>query len=138
LIGTPALKAYMHGYFMELKGYQKLLSAVNPFAYEKFKKEQIQNRIKEQTEKRINVKAPTAKVNFDYVKELESKATDAKGKSALGVLNDSRFKDMFEDQEYAIDKASESYKLLKPTQGARKAQESDDEQQEKQQTQSAA
>ena len=33
LIGTPSLKAYMHGYFMELKGYQKLLSAVNPFAF---------------------------------------------------------------------------------------------------------
>lgn len=41
LIGTPALKAYMHGYFMELKTYQKLLSAVNPFAYEKYKKDQI-------------------------------------------------------------------------------------------------
>jgi hypothetical protein len=29
----------MHGYFMELKTYQKLLSAVNPFAYEKYKKD---------------------------------------------------------------------------------------------------
>ena len=38
LIGTTALKAYMHGYFMDLKAYQKLVSAVNPFAYEKYKK----------------------------------------------------------------------------------------------------
>lgn len=34
LIGTPALKAYMHGYFMELKQYQKLFAAANPFAYD--------------------------------------------------------------------------------------------------------
>jgi ribosome biogenesis protein ENP2 len=39
LIGTPTLKAYMHGYFMELKTYQKLLSAVNPFAFDNYKKE---------------------------------------------------------------------------------------------------
>jgi ribosome biogenesis protein ENP2 len=38
LIGTSSLKAYMHGYFMELKHYQKLLSAVNPFAFEQYKK----------------------------------------------------------------------------------------------------
>ena len=38
LIGTNALKAYMHGYFMDLKAYQKLVSAVNPFAYEEYKK----------------------------------------------------------------------------------------------------
>ena len=41
LVGTPALKAYMHGYFMELKAYQKLLAAVNPFAYEKYRQEEI-------------------------------------------------------------------------------------------------
>lgn len=73
LIGTPALKAYMHGYFMELKAYQKLLSAVNPFAYDQFKKDQIDKRLKEQAEKRINIKQKKANVNFDYVKELESR-----------------------------------------------------------------
>ena len=41
LIGTPSLKAYMHGYFMELKQYQKLLAIVNPFAYEEFKKKEV-------------------------------------------------------------------------------------------------
>lgn len=39
LIGTPILKAYMHGYFIEMKGYQKLLSVSDPFAYEKYRKE---------------------------------------------------------------------------------------------------
>ena len=37
LIGTPVLKSYMHGYFMELKAYQKLVVATDPFAYQKYK-----------------------------------------------------------------------------------------------------
>ena len=40
LIGSSMLKSYMHGYFMELKAYQKLLLANDPFAYEKYKKDQ--------------------------------------------------------------------------------------------------
>jgi len=47
LIGTPALRAYMHGYFMELKSYQKLVAAVNPFEYEKYRKDLIQRKIKD-------------------------------------------------------------------------------------------
>lgn len=45
LIGTPMLKAYMHGYFMELKAYQKLAQTSDPFAFEKFKKEQIDKKL---------------------------------------------------------------------------------------------
>lgn len=39
LIGTPMLKAYMHGYFLEMRAYQKLLSVHDPFAFEKYRKE---------------------------------------------------------------------------------------------------
>lgn len=73
MIGTPALKAYMHGYFMELKAYQKLVNAVNPFAYDQYKKDQIAKRLKEQQEKRINIKQKKATVNVDYIKELEKR-----------------------------------------------------------------
>lgn len=113
LVGTPALKAYMHGYFMELKAYQKLLSAVNPFAFEKFKKDQVQKRLRAQTEARINLKKTTAKTNIDYVKELEHREQDkTKKKSAAqasDVLADERFKQMFQDSEFAIDKDSDAY-----------------------------
>lgn len=97
LIGTPALKAYMHGYFMELKSYQKLVSAINPFAFEKFKKDQIDKRLREQQEKRINIKSKKATVNVDYIKELEKRQTETgkhkkKGQMlAKEVLADNRF-----------------------------------------------
>lgn len=67
------MKAYMHGYFMELKSYQKLVSAINPFAFEKFKKDQVDKRLRAQQEKRINIKSKKATVNVDYVKELEKR-----------------------------------------------------------------
>ena len=51
LIGTNMLKAYMHGYFMELRAYQKLRSATNPFAYEEFKKEQIKKKMEKMSER---------------------------------------------------------------------------------------
>jgi len=38
LVGTPVLKSYMHGYFMELKAYQKLCLENDPFAYENYRK----------------------------------------------------------------------------------------------------
>jgi len=38
LVGTNMLRAYMHGYFMEIRAYQKLLSVADPFAYEKYQK----------------------------------------------------------------------------------------------------
>lgn len=33
------LKAYMHGYFIEMRAYHKLLSVADPFAYERYRKE---------------------------------------------------------------------------------------------------
>jgi len=70
----------------------------------------------------------TAKVNFDYVKELQARATKNKklADTSGQVLGDSRFAQMFEDQEFAIDRASENYKALRPTEG-RVRVESEDE-----------
>lgn len=51
LIGTSMLKSYMHGYFMELKAYEKLVVSNDPFAYEKFKKDQVEKRLSKQRER---------------------------------------------------------------------------------------
>ena len=43
-------------------------------------------------------------------------------------MGDDRFKQMFEDKEYAIDTKSDAYRLLKPTEKAKRQNpESDDE-----------
>lgn len=37
LIGTNLLRAYMHGFFINTRLYNKALSAANPFAYEEYR-----------------------------------------------------------------------------------------------------
>jgi len=41
LIGTSMLKSHLHGYFMPVKVYNKLVSVADPFAYEKYRDKQI-------------------------------------------------------------------------------------------------
>ena len=48
MIGTPYLRAYMHGFFMDLRLYRKVKDITNPFGY----KEYIKERIKEKRESR--------------------------------------------------------------------------------------
>jgi len=76
LIGTPMLKAYMHGFFMELKAYQKLTLSNDPFAFEKYKQDQIEKRLSKQRERiQVNKKHKNTfdsevKVNQQFVDEL--------------------------------------------------------------------
>eukprot|EP01042_Synura_sphagnicola_P001880 gene1880-2214_t len=54
LIGTSLLKAYMHGYFIDVKLYMKLRSVSKPFEYEEFRKKKIQDKIDEKRKSRIS------------------------------------------------------------------------------------
>jgi ribosome biogenesis protein ENP2 len=45
LIGTPMLRAYMHGYFMEMKLYNKLRAVSKPFEYEEYRKKKIKDKV---------------------------------------------------------------------------------------------
>lgn len=67
------LKAYMHGYFIEMRAYQKLLSVSDPFAFERYRKEQITSKLNSMREKRIQVTSANTnlpKVNKDLIKDL--------------------------------------------------------------------
>ena len=56
LLGTDLLRAYMHGYFMDMKLYHKVKSIVEPFAYEEYRKSKIKQKIDEQRATRIRQK----------------------------------------------------------------------------------
>ena len=111
LIGTPMLKGYMHGYFMELKAYQKLLASSDPFAYERFKKEQVEKKLSKQRERIQVTKKKSAvdtevRVNQRFVDDLIAQSTSAKrGKKTdvEALITDERFKNMFEDEEFKRD-----------------------------------
>ncbi|KAJ7207078.1 NUC153 and WD40 repeat-containing nucleolar rRNA processing-related protein [Mycena pura] len=53
LVGTPALKPYMHGYFLSLKLYDAARIIANPFAYDEYREEVVRERMEKMAETRI-------------------------------------------------------------------------------------
>lgn len=127
LIGTPMLRAHLHGFFIEMRAYQKLLSVADPFAYERYRKELISSKLNQMREKRIQLPAKKqAEVNKDFVNDLMKKAGEKSkgGQAAENLMNDNRFGKMFTETDFKIDKNSEAYKLIKP-QESKKARQDD-------------
>ena len=53
LIGSNVLRAYMHGYFVDLRLYEKAKSISNPFAYEEYLEEQRKAKLEAERQSRI-------------------------------------------------------------------------------------
>ena len=56
LIGTPALKPYMHGYFLSLKLYDSARLIANPFAYEEHRERLVREKLDKLADGRIRTK----------------------------------------------------------------------------------
>lgn len=66
LVGTPALKPYMHGYFVSLKLYDTARVIANPFAYAEHREKLIREKMEKAAESRIRAPkngVPGVKVN---------------------------------------------------------------------------
>ncbi|KAI0317950.1 hypothetical protein OF83DRAFT_1171526 [Amylostereum chailletii] len=65
LVGTPALKPYMHGYFVSLKLYDAARVIANPYVYEEHRAKLVQEKMDKLAEGRIRARKdqPSVKVN---------------------------------------------------------------------------
>uniref|UniRef100_A0A8C2FJ05 Nucleolar protein 10 n=1 Tax=Cyprinus carpio TaxID=7962 RepID=A0A8C2FJ05_CYPCA len=118
LIGSPLLRAYMHGFFMDIRLYHKVKTMANPFAYEEYRKDRIRQKIEESRTQRVQLKK-LPKVNKELAMKLmeESELPTRKKKKKGNVdnlLSDDRFKVMFENPDYQVDERSEEFRLLNP------------------------
>nr|BAB14836.1 unnamed protein product [Homo sapiens] len=120
LIGSPFLRAYMHGFFMDIRLYHKVKLMVNPFAYEEYRKDKIRQKIEETRAQRVQLKK-LPKVNKELalklIEEEEEKQKSTwkkKVKSLPNILTDDRFKVMFENPDLQVDEESEEFRLLNP------------------------
>jgi len=140
LIGTPMLKGYMHGFFMEMKLYSKLRAVSKPFEYEEYRKKKIQEKLEEKRKNRISSSVSSKKalpsVNTELAERLlktqkkQSKNTDAdadiegddagavKSGDAKKPLVDARFADLFKRSEFQVDENTEDYLLRHPVKSA--------------------
>uniref|UniRef100_F7G2D1 Nucleolar protein 10 n=1 Tax=Callithrix jacchus TaxID=9483 RepID=F7G2D1_CALJA len=120
LVGSPFLRAYMHGFFMDIRLYHKVKLMVNPFAYEEYRKDKIRQKIEETRAQRVQLKK-LPKVNKELalklIEEEEEKQKSSwkkKAKSLPNILTDDRFKVMFENPDFQVDEESEEFRLLNP------------------------
>lgn len=114
LVGTNLLRAYMHGYFMDVRLYRKAKSVADPFEFETYRKKKIRETIEKDRVNRVQVqKLPS--VNKDLALKLISDQIDKKKKdSAKNLLEDGRFKALFENPDFEVDKNADEYRLLNP------------------------
>lgn len=138
LIGTPMLRAYMHGFFMEMKLYSKLRAVSKPFEYEEHRKKKIQEKINANRQSRIAPQTRLPKVNRALAEKLikgsnkkgakvidsmdqsndggvKGSQTGKSGDGDLSNLIDSRFADVFRKEEFQIDEDAQEFKLRNPT-----------------------
>jgi ribosome biogenesis protein ENP2 len=142
LVGTPALKPYLHGYFVSLKLYDAARVIANPYVYEEHRARLMQEKLDKLAESRIRTRKdqqPKVKVNKALAEKIareqdrahkheERKAKKATSDSAMEVdgvdeqgnekttlLNDARFQALFEDPEFQVDEESREFALLNPS-----------------------
>ncbi|KAM6083504.1 nucleolar protein 10 [Chlamydotis macqueenii] len=120
LIGSSLLRAYMHGFFMDIRLYHKAKMMANPFAYEEYRREKIRQKIEETRAQRVQLKK-LPKVNKELALKLieeegeEQQVTrKRKQKNLPSLLKDDRFKIMFENPDFQVDEQSEEFRLLNP------------------------
>ncbi|KAK3596946.1 hypothetical protein CHS0354_002513 [Potamilus streckersoni] len=122
LIGSSLLRAYMHGFFIDIRLYHKAKALAEPFAYEDYRKKKIREKIEEERANRVSVKK-LPKVNRELAQklieveeeqEMEPAAKNKKKVAATNLLKDDRFSAMFQNPDFQIDSESVEYRLLNP------------------------
>ncbi|KAF9652346.1 WD repeat-containing protein [Thelephora ganbajun] len=147
LVGTPALKPYMHGYFLSLKLYDTARAIANPFAYAEHREKMLREKMDRLAESRIRAPknaAVNVKVNKGLAERIakeearEKARAEKKAKKRAsaaeeeqmefnedvaekpGLINDPRFKALFEDPDFEVDEASREFALVNPSLAAKK------------------
>lgn len=145
LVGkTNLLRPYMHGFFVAQRLYEEARLIANPSSWEEERAKRVQQKIEKERESRIRGKKKvTAKVNRKMVERILEREEEnerrraqkilAQGgdeavaakkgeendenhaKKPNGLLADSRFAQLFQDEDFAIDETSREFQQLNPS-----------------------
>ncbi len=143
LVGkTNLLRPYMHGFFVAQKLYEEARLIANPTSWEEERAKRVQEKIDKERESRIRgQKKITARVNRKMVERIMDKEEKNERRRAQrvlaqggdaeqakedtvpqhgepkekGVLADSRFASMFQDEDFEIDENSREFQLVNPS-----------------------
>jgi hypothetical protein len=110
----------MNGFLMKIKLYNKIKSAHDTFDYEEHTRKTVEQKLEESRKGRIELvpkdTKKKVKVNQEFFEELRQKAVKKKTTAKPEeILEDQRFKRVFTDKDFAIDRTSEAYLLAHPS-----------------------
>lgn len=117
LVGTPLLRPYMHGYFLALKLYERARLMAHPTAFDEAKQRAVQAKLEREAESRVRriKNAPKVGRHIQVNKELAEKLAKRSDSGVDGLLEDTRFKELFTNPEFQVDETSREYALLNPS-----------------------
>ena len=116
LIGkTNLLRPYMHGYFVAAKLYDQARLIANPYIWEEERAKRIKEKVEKERASRIRG-VKKVKVNQKLADRILQRQ-EKKGKvdPEAGVLGDSRFDKLFQDEEFKVDETSYEFRALNPS-----------------------
>eukprot|EP00842_Homolaphlyctis_polyrhiza_P000304 jgi/Hompol1/1274/HPOL_001151-RA len=93
LIGTNVLKAYMHGFFVDLRLYEKAKAIANPFEFEEHKRRTVLRKIEEQRKSRITAIKRLPKINQGLASKIMT------GDGQPGLIGDDDEDDSDDDKK---------------------------------------
>lgn len=129
----------MHGYFLSLKLYSTARLIANPQSYSEYRDRLVAEKLASKAESRIRAKRDQPKVNKALAERLrkaeekeealarrkkaktngeidgdEDAEKGEKGSARAGLLQDPRFKDIWENPDFEVDEESREFALLNP------------------------
>ena len=134
LVGTPLLRGYMHGFFVDVGLYNRIKAVANPFEYEEYRKKKLKEKMEAKRASRIaprkSAKDKTA-VNPELASRLQSKVAEGKNtksaKLAKTIMSDDRFGSLFNNPDFQIDEEDINFKLRNPSGVADSKRDVDDD-----------
>ncbi|KAK0109766.1 hypothetical protein ONS95_002442 [Cadophora gregata] len=116
LVGTTnLLRPYMHGYFVASKLYEEARLIANPYIWDEERTKRVKEKVEKERATRIRG-SKKVKVNQNLVdKLLKRQERREKVDEDMGILGDSRFGKLFEDDEFAVDERSREFQALNPS-----------------------
>lgn len=69
LIGTSLMRAYMHGYFVDNRLWHKARALAEPFAYDTYRQQRVQQKMEQERKSRIGIvkKLPKVRIKMLYL-----------------------------------------------------------------------
>jgi ribosome biogenesis protein ENP2 len=108
MVGTNVLRAYMHGFFLDARLYKKAKLIAQPFAYETYRQERVDEKIAAERESRIAPLKRLPKVNTKLAERMlsgkhQTKASKKEKADPRALLEDDRFASMWANKNFEVD-----------------------------------